>query len=80
MWSENDSQDSGAVAGLTTEDCPTEPGWMVLVEPSAEDIATRDRLANEVVLARWAARCGAEFAADWNETVGQILGLTAAAN
>jgi len=53
---------------------------MTLVEPSAGDIATRDRLATDVVLARWAERCGAECAANWNETVGKVLGLTAAAN
>ena len=53
---------------------------MVLVEPSAADLALRDKVANEVVLARWAERCGAECAENWNATVGSLLGLTAKAN
>ncbi len=52
---------------------------MVLVEPTSEDLAIRDKVANDVVLARWAERCGADCAANWNSTVGSILGLTAAA-
>ncbi len=79
LWADNASQDGTAVACLTSTDCPTEPGGMTLVEPSEDDIATRDRLATEVVLARWAERCGAECAANWNDTVGSILGLTASA-
>jgi hypothetical protein len=53
---------------------------MTLVEPSEADLKARDSIATEVVLARWAERCGADCAANWNETVGPILGLTAAAN
>jgi hypothetical protein len=52
---------------------------MTLVEPSAADLALRDTIATDVVLARWAKRCGAECAENWNATVGPILGLTAAA-
>ena len=44
-----------------------------------EDLALRDKIANEVVLARWAERCGADCAANWNATVGSILGLEAKA-
>jgi hypothetical protein len=79
LWADNASQDGTAVSCLTSTDCPTEPGGMTLVEPSAADIATRDKLAADVVLARWADRCGAECAANWNDTVGKILGLTAKA-
>ena len=79
LWADNASQDGTAVSCLTSTDCPTEPGGMTLVEPSAADIATRDKLAADVVLARWADRCGAKCAANWNDTVGKILGLTAKA-
>ena len=79
LWADNASQDVTAVACLTSTNCETEPGGMKLVEPSAEDIATRDRLATEVVLARWAKRCGADCAANWNNTVGKVLNLTAKA-
>ena len=77
LWADNASQDGTAVACLTSTDCPTEPGGMTLVEPSADDIAKRDALATDVVLARWAERCGEECANNWNETVGKVLGLTA---
>jgi TRAP-type C4-dicarboxylate transport system substrate-binding protein len=50
-----------------------------LVKPSEEDFKARDKALNEVVLARWAKRCGAECAAKWNELVGKKYGLTAKA-
>ncbi|MEL6598331.1 MAG: TRAP transporter substrate-binding protein [Pseudomonadota bacterium] len=77
LWADNASQDSTAVSCLTGGDCPTEAASMTLVEPTDADIAARDDIATNVVLARWAERCGAECAANWNETVGPILGLTA---
>lgn len=77
LWADNASQDAVAVACLTSTDCPTEPGGMTLVEPSDADIAARDGIATDVVLARWAERCGGECAANWNATVGPLLGLEA---
>ena len=77
LWADNASQDAVAVACLTSTDCPTEPGGMTLVEPAEADIMARDKIATDVVLARWAERCGAYCAANWNETVGPILGLAA---
>ncbi|MCT8161882.1 TRAP transporter substrate-binding protein [Pseudoruegeria sp. SHC-113] len=80
MWAETATEDEIAISCITGGACDVgEPGNMVLVEPSAEDLALRDQIATDVVLARWAERCGAECAANWNETVGPILGLTAAA-
>ena len=80
MWAETATEDEVAIACITGGKCDIgEPGAMVLVEPTAEDLAIRDQVANDVVLARWAERCGADCAANWNSTVGSILGLTAAA-
>ena len=80
MWAETATEDEVAISCITGGKCDIgEPGAMVLVEPSAEDLALRDKIANEVVLARWAERCGAECAANWNATVGSILGLEAKA-
>jgi len=56
------------------------PGKLKLVVPSADDIKARDKALNEVVLSRWAKRCGAECAAKWNELVGKTYGLTAKAD
>jgi len=81
MWAETATEDEVAISCITGGECAVgEPGDMKLVEPSAEDLAIRDKIATEVVLARWAERCGPECAENWNNTVGQVLGLTAAAN
>lgn len=80
MWAETATEDEIAISCITGGACDIgEPGSMKLVEPSAEDLAMRDTIATDVVLARWAERCGEECAATWNETVGPILGLTAKA-
>ncbi|MFN3743312.1 MAG: TRAP transporter substrate-binding protein [Hyphomicrobiaceae bacterium] len=55
------------------------PAKLKLVMPSEEDFKVRDKALNEVVLARWAKRCGPECAAKWNELVGKTYGLTAKA-
>ena len=80
MWAETATEDEIAISCITGGTCDVgEPGDMTLVEPTAADLALRDTIATDVVLARWAERCGADCAANWNETVGPILGLTAAA-
>lgn len=80
MWAETATEDEIAISCITGGACDIgEPGSMKLVEPTAADLAMRDTIATDVVLARWAERCGEECAATWNETVGPILGLTAKA-
>ena len=55
-----------------------EPGGMVAVEPSDEDKATLKDVAQNVVVKRWAKRCGTEQCLDdWNKTVGALAGITA---
>jgi TRAP-type C4-dicarboxylate transport system substrate-binding protein len=51
---------------------------LVPVKPG--DAEAHKKLVEGAVLAGWAKRCGAECAKEWNETVGKVLGLTAAAN
>ena len=81
MWAETATEDDVAISCITGGECAIgEAGSMTLVEPSEADLKARDSIATEVVLARWAERCGADCAANWNETVGPILGLTALAN
>lgn len=80
MWNETATEDEVAIACITGGKCDIgEPGAMKLVEPTAEDLAARDKIANEVILARWAERCGEDCAANWNKTVGSILNLEAKA-
>ena len=79
MWAETATEDDVAISCITGGECAIgEAGSMTLVEPSEADLKARDAIATDVVLARWAERCGTECAANWNETVGPILGLTAA--
>ena len=81
MWAETATEDDVAISCITGGECAIgEACSMTLVEPSEADLKARDSIATEVVMARWAERCGADCAANWNETVGPILGLTAAAN
>lgn len=54
-------------------------GMLKLVKPSESDLRAREKALNEVVLARWAERCGTACASRWNELVGKRYGLTAKA-
>ena len=80
MWAETATEDDVAISCITGGKCDIgEPGKMTLVEPSEEDLKIRNQVANDVILARWAKRCGEECAATWNKTVGSLLGLKAEA-
>jgi TRAP-type C4-dicarboxylate transport system substrate-binding protein len=80
MWKETATEDEIAISCITGGACDIgEPGAMTLVSPSDADLEKRDLVATDVVLARWAERCGAECADSWNQTVGSILGLKAEA-
>ncbi len=54
-----------------------EPGGMIPITPSAADQAMLKDIAENVVLKRWAKRCGQKCADEWNATVGKIVGMTA---
>ncbi len=80
MWKETATEDATALACLSHGPCTIgETGNMTLVEPSAEDLLIRDQVAKDVILPRWAERCGPECAANWNRTVGKVLDLKAEA-
>lgn len=83
MWTETAAEDDLALQCLSGDTCPREEGapvgGMTLVRPSDADLAARDEIANNVILSRWAERCGADCAAAWNDTVGKVLNMTASA-
>lgn len=54
-----------------------DPGGMVPITPTAADQAMLKDIAENVVLKRWAKRCGKVCADEWNATIGQIVGLKA---
>jgi len=51
---------------------------IVPVKPAEAEM--HKKLVEGAVLAGWAKRCGAECAAEWNNTVGKALGLKAPTN
>jgi len=78
MWQETNKEDKIALACLTDGPCSIgENGHMILTEPSLQDLKTRDQLIDDIILPRWAARCGPECAANWNRTVGKLLNMRA---
>ncbi len=80
MWAETATEDAIALDCLSGKKCDIgEAASMTLIKPSADDLKARDQIAKDVILARWAERCGADCAADWNATVGKITGMQATA-
>ncbi len=78
MWAETATEDDVAIACLTGGKCDIgEAANMVLVEPTDADLKASQQVARDVILARWAERCGSDCADNWNKTVGPIVGLTA---
>lgn len=70
------------VACLTGNgECPSgEARSMTLVEASEEDFATAREILVSEVLPEWAERAGADWATRWNESVGQVVGVSVATN
>lgn len=79
-WKNNIAEDemgvicNTGVGGTCSEGAP---GGMKKVDPSAADDAMRKKVLEEVVLKRWADRCGAECVKQWNSTIGKIAGVQA---
>jgi len=73
--------DEGVACTTGTGACSVGPvAKLKLVKPSADDLKGREKALNDVVLARWAKRCGEPCAAKWNELIGKKYNLTAKAN
>ena len=78
IWAFEESLDQKGMDCNAAGPCDAgEPGGMVPITPTAEDQALLADIVENVVLKRWAERCGAECAAEWNETVGKVVGMTA---
>lgn len=58
--------------------CPySVKGKMKLVLPTDADRALLQKVAQDAVLPKWAARCSADCVASFNATIGKTLGVTA---
>ncbi len=52
-------------------------GDMKLVEPTDEDKETLKKLTADIVIPKWASRCSDECVEDFNDTIGDVLGIKA---
>lgn len=81
MWEETAKEDAIALDCLSGKKCEIgEKASMILVNPSDADLKVRDQIATDVILARWAERCGEDCAKNWNASVGSIIGMDATSN
>jgi len=51
------------------------PASMILVPVEDQDKETRKKLVESVVLKNWAERAGSSAAKEWNDTVGEVVGM-----
>ncbi|MFW6028336.1 MAG: TRAP transporter substrate-binding protein [bacterium] len=81
VWSEADEATEVGIACNTGGECPYgEPEDMTLVEVTDEDLQTALEIMESQVLPSWASRCSDECIESWNETAGDVVGITAAQN
>ena len=78
IWEQNREEHQIGIDCSTAGPCPHgEPAGLKLAAvPEGDEVARRQALT-ETVLPKWAARCGAECAKQWNMTVGKLVGLKA---
>lgn len=53
-------------------------GNMQLVEPTEADLALLKKTLSETIIPKWAARCSEQCVVDFNNTIGQVVGITTA--
>ena len=79
IWEAADAETQAGIACNTGGSCEFgEPAEMTLVEVSPEDFEILARVLQQDVVPAWADRCGADCVAGWNETVGSVVGFSAA--
>jgi TRAP-type C4-dicarboxylate transport system substrate-binding protein len=78
IWTFESSLDQMGMDCNASGPCPKgKPGGMIPIVPSAEDNAMLKDISKNVVLKRWAARCGTACVTEWNNTIGKVVGVTA---
>ncbi|MCO5144876.1 MAG: TRAP transporter substrate-binding protein [Aquamicrobium sp.] len=78
IWSAGDARTTEGLNCATGGACTFgKPGSMTLVPLAEADSALRAQYVAEVVLPRFADRCGEACIADWNQTVGSLIGIEA---
>jgi TRAP-type C4-dicarboxylate transport system substrate-binding protein len=78
MWTLNRNEGELGINCNTTGPCTEgEPGGMKRVDASAEDLKLLRQIMLDTVLPKWAERCGATCAQQFNDTIGKVNGLFA---
>jgi TRAP-type C4-dicarboxylate transport system substrate-binding protein len=75
-----DEDAMGLTCTTGTGECSAgKPGKLVKVDPAAADTAILESAMRDVVLKRWAKRCGSDASciSNWNDSIGKVVGLTA---
>ncbi|AMC33294.1 TRAP transporter substrate-binding protein [Janthinobacterium sp. B9-8] len=77
LWQATETQTTLGLACNTGKNCTlAEQGSMVLVQPASNDEARLAKTVKQVVLKRWAERCGADCVTEWNNSIGKTLNIT----
>lgn len=79
VWASAVEETSEGIACLTGEgECPRgEPGSMTLVQATDADFEAVSQHLEGTLLPNWAARVDQRWVDRWNETIGEVTGLTA---
>ncbi|MFZ5962432.1 TRAP transporter substrate-binding protein [Thalassococcus sp. BH17M4-6] len=72
--------DIACLTGQGSGECAGDVRDMTLVEVSEDDFAKAAEILKSEVLPGWAERAGADWAQRWNDSVGQVVGVTVATN
>lgn len=77
IWDLNAQEGELGILCNTTGPCPLgEPGGMIRHDPTDEDRALLREALLTTVLPKWAERCGETCVDQFNETIGQVTGLS----
>ena len=78
MWKSVKEVDAHGMACNANGPCPWgKPGGMTPVAANDADKAQLKTILKDFVVKRWAKRCGAKCAEDWNNTIGKVAGVKA---
>jgi TRAP-type C4-dicarboxylate transport system substrate-binding protein len=70
--------EQGLACNAGRDDCKIgTKGKMKVIQPSDADRALLKKVVNETMIPKWAARCSAECVADFNATIGKVMGVVA---
>ncbi len=70
--------EQGLACNAGRDDCKIgTKGKMRVIQPSEADRALLKKVVNETMIPKWAARCSAECVADFNATIGKVMGVVA---